>query len=318
MDQSRIDVLLQKNKEEKTYSLTFFPPKNPEEEMQLDETIQKIRLLNISPLFVSVTCGHEADADEHTATTVLKIKETTGWTVMPHVTCVTSHHLNGDYPFGLKGQKEIFTILERYERMNIKNIFALRGDLPKCSDKNSFKEFLSDIFSRNRSFKSSTGLIKFIHKNFPDFAIGAACYPDKHKDADNAKFDRLYTRTKITAGADFLMTQMCFSNVNIFGLESSLFKSLDKRVPILPGVLPIVNWDKTRDKAESYSVKIPDGLRAAMEKANGEKTAEMEIGLQYALRSCHNLIANGVKHIHFFTLNRHEVVARIVQEIYSK
>lgn len=271
------------------FSFEFFPPKSPEGEINLYETIKNLRRLD--PAFVSVTYGAGGSTREKTVDLVIRIKHELGIEPMAHLTCVNS------------SEKEINSILSRLRDQGIENILALRGDIPQ-----------QDGLDRgHEAFHHSNELIMHIVKNY-DFCIGAAAFPEGHKESRSLQEDTKCMMLKAEAGADFFITQLFFDNRYYFELIERTQK-IGLSMPIIPGIMPITSVDQIERFTSLCGATIPVDLKNRLESASDNPAAVMDIGIRYATDQCRELLKRGVPGIHFYTLNRSPATIAILREL---
>lgn len=271
-------------------SFEFFPPKTPEGEKQLFETIRDLKPLN--PTFVSVTYGAGGSTRDRTRNVVKRIHEEIGLNVMAHLTCIAHT------------REELIEILEDYRKIGIDNILALRGDVPR--DRPDFRP-------PEGACKYASELVKLIRENFGDhFSIGVASYPEGHPESPNMEWEVKYFKEKVNSGADFSITQMFFENRYYYEFID-LCERAGIEIPIIPGIMPITNFKQIKKFASMCGATIPQSLIERMEPVEDKPEEVAKIGVEFAIRQCEDLILNGVPGLHFYTLNR----SRATLEIYS-
>ncbi len=271
-------------------SFEFFPPKTPEGERQLFETIDELKKLK--PTFVSVTYGAGGSTRDRTREIVRKIHEEEGLTVMAHLTCIAHT------------RKELLDILQDYKEMGIENILALRGDVPR--DKPDFRP-------PQGVCKYAKELVELIRDNFGDyFSIGVASYPEGHPESPNMEWEIRFFKEKVLAGADFSITQMFFDNRYYYNFVERCTKA-GINIPIIPGIMPITNFKQIKKFASMCGATIPQSLIDRMEPVEDKPEEVARIGIEFATKQCEDLIRNGVPGLHFYTLNR----SRATLEIYK-
>jgi methylenetetrahydrofolate reductase (NADPH) len=273
----RIDEILATSRP--VFSFEFFPPRTPEGVEALFETIATLKPLE--PSFVSVTYGAGGATRDGTVEIATTIKRHHGLEAMTHLSCV------GETTKGL------VEILDRLRAGGIENVLALRGDPPRGQTQ----------FARPKGgLESAAELAAFISERY-EFALGGACFPEVHPEAESPEADLAYLKTKVTSGASFLITQLFFDNRVYFEFgEAAQATGID--VPIIPGVIPITSYAQIVRFCELCAASIPSPLAEAMEALNGDPRAEAELGIAYAARQCDELLARGAPGIHFYTLNR--------------
>jgi methylenetetrahydrofolate reductase (NADPH) len=273
----RIDEILATNRP--VFSFEFFPPRTPDGVEALFDTIATLKPL--APSFVSVTYGAGGATRDGTVELATTIKREHGLEAMAHLSCV------GETTAGL------VEILDRLGAGGIENVLALRGDPPRGQPH----------FKRPKGgLESAAELAAFISERY-EFALGGACFPEVHPEAETPEADLAYLRTKVTSGASFLITQLFFDNRVYFEfIEAARATGID--VPIIPGVIPITSYAQIVRFCELCAASIPTPLAQAMEALSGDPHAEAELGIAYAARQCEELLAGGAPGIHFYTLNR--------------
>lgn len=275
---------------EKSISFEFFPPKTEQGEKTLFESIEKLSVFN--PAYVSVTYGAGGSTRDKTIKIVEQIKKNTPHTVMAHLTCIGS------------GKEEIADILKYYNNIGVENILALRGDPPMGA---------TEMPQIEEGFDYARDLIAFL-KNSYDFSIGAAVYPEGHRESPSLEEDMRYTKEKVNAGADFLITQMFFDNKFFyFFLERS--EKLGINVPIIPGIMPITNLKRVRQLSLMCNASIPSDLNELIYKYENSPEDSRKAGIEFTTRQCQNLWENGVKYFHFYTLNQWEPSSEIISQL---
>ena len=278
----RIDKLLD---DDIGISFEFFPPKNDKDRDILLNTAKNLKSYN--PRFVSVTYGAGGSTISYTKETVLRLKDELFMNVMAHLTCVTHT------------KDELLNILDFYEKNNVDNILALRGDIPKNGS--------------NIGCSHGSDLVRLIKTHFDDkFCIGVACYPEGHPESPNMRWEIKYFKQKVDLGADFAITQMFFDNKYYYEFLE-LCQKANIKIPILPGIMPITNFKQISKFASMCGATIPSMITDALENLNEEDVYKK--GIEFAINQCSELLSNGVKHIHFYTLNKSKAVLEILKAI---
>jgi methylenetetrahydrofolate reductase (NADPH) len=273
----RIDDILASRRP--TFSVEFFPPKTEEATAQLFETARALR--ELEPDFVSVTYGAGGSTREGTVEITSALKRELGLEVMAHLSCV------GETTEGLS------ETLDRIAAEGIENVFALRGDPPRGQD---------DFVQPEGGLASAAELTGFIGENY-EFTVGGACFPEVHPEAPDLETDLDYLKTKVEAGARFLITQLFFDNQVYFDfVAAARRKGID--VPIIAGVIPVASFAQTRRICDLCDATIPARLESAFHAAGGDPEREFELGIAFAAQQCSELLIAGVPGIHFYALNR--------------
>lgn len=273
----RIDAILAAKRP--VFSVEFFPPKSEEATAQLFETARALRELELD--FVSVTYGAGGSTREGTVEITRALKDELGFETMAHLSCV------GETSEGLAAT------LDRIAAAGIENVFALRGDPPRGQ---------SDFVQPEGGLGSAAELAAFIAAGW-DFTIGGACFPEVHPEAPDLATDLAYLRSKVEAGAAFLITQLFFDNQVYFDFVAAA-REAGVEVPILAGVIPVTGFAQTKRICELCDATIPPRLEDAFRAAEGDEAAEFELGVAYAAQQCAELLIAGAPGIHFYALNR--------------
>lgn len=263
-------------------SFEHFPPKTPEAENALLDTVKRLRAFE--PAYVSVTYGAGGSTREGTRRVVKRILDETDLTVMPHLTCVGST------------KDDIRATLEDYRDIGVENILALRGDLP---------EGMTEIRPESGGFRYACDLVAFT-RAMGCFSVGVAVYPEGHLQAASLDEDIHYTKLKVDAGADFCITQMFFENHHLYGfMDRAARAGID--VPIICGMMPIAQFEKIKRFAIMCGATIPARLEERMARADGDQAEMMKIGMDWVTAQVADLMRNGVRLFHIYTLNRYDV-----------
>jgi methylenetetrahydrofolate reductase (NADPH) len=262
-----------------TFSVEFFPPKTDEATERLFATARSLAELEID--FASVTYGAGGSTREGTVEITRALAEDVGLETMAHLSCV------GETREGLAAT------LDRIGEAGIENVFALRGDPPRGEP---------DFVQPQGGLGNAAELAAFIDEGW-DFAIGGACVPEVHPEAPDLDTDLAYLKTKVDAGATFLITQLFFDNQVYFDFVAAA-REKGIAVPILAGVIPVAGFAQTKRICELCDASIPPRLEAAFAAAGGDPEAEFELGVAYAAQQCAVLLIAGAPGIHFYALNR--------------
>ncbi len=262
-------------------SFEFFPPKSLEASFRLWDCVNTLAPLD--PKFVSVTYGAGGTTRKLTHEAVTTIHRTSGLNVAAHLTCVDAT------------KAETLEIAAGYAASGVTDIVALRGDAPKGAAK---------FAVHPDGFGSSVDLIAALAET-GDFNIRVGAYPEKHPDAVNQAADITFLKRKLDAGATSAITQFFFEAETFFRFRDACAKAgID--APIIPGILPIENWNGARKFAESCGTSIPQVVSDAFTNATRDGTTDL-LATALATELCDDLIQGGVDHLHFYTLNRPEL-----------
>jgi methylenetetrahydrofolate reductase (NADPH) len=261
-------------------SIEFFPPKDDSGVEALRQTAAALR--QIAPDFVSVTYGAGGSTRERTAQVSAMLREDFAFTVMPHLTAV--HHT----------REEIAAIADIHYAHGIRNIMALRGDVPKdLTAAAAFKDGLchgSDVVA----------LLRSLHA---DVCLGVAGYPEKHPEAPSLDADLANLRCKVDAGASFITTQLFFDN-EVFHRFVDRCRGFGITVPIVPGIMPVLSLKQIKRITGLCGASLPAKLLKRIEAAGEEPEVIGAIGIDWALTQIRDLLGHGAPGYHLYILNR--------------
>ena len=276
--------------QKRTFSFEFFPPRD--EISALDFGINIGQLMNLEPSFVTVTYGAGGSTQERTYAIVDYLQNKIGLTCMAHYTCVNA------------SKEKIREDIDYLSKIGIENLMLLRGDPPQGMNK---------ILDNVDGFNHASDLISFV-KKLGKFCIGGATYPEKHLEAKDIEEDLHYLKIKLNAGADFLVTQLFFINDLYFDFIK-LTKKHGINCRIIPGIIPITNFKQIKKFVSLTGATIPEEIISQIEpyQDNPEKT--YQIGLDFAIKQCRDLLNRGAPGIHFYTLNKSRAAVEIFESI---
>ena len=277
-----------------TFSFEFFPPKTTAAAESLFRTIAELEVYK--PSFVSVTYGAGGSTRNLTHDLVLRIKKETQLVPVPHLTCVCH------------SEQEILEILERYAAEGISNILALGGDPPVDR---------GDYDRSGDAFRYASELVAFAREiQHPDdrgFGIGVAGFPEGHPGTPNRVLEMEHLRTKVDAGADYICTQLFFDNHDFLDFRDRC-ELVGIDVPIIAGIMPVTSLKGMKRMAElALGARYPAKLIRALNRCGSDPDAVRRVGIHYATEQCAQLIDEGVRGIHFYTLNQ----GAATREIYA-
>lgn len=269
-----------------TISFEVFPPNKIYTLEKVYEVIDELSLLK--PDFMSVTYGAGGSTRRNTVDIASKIKNINNIEALAHLTCIGAT------------KKEIDEILKDLNKNNIKNIMALRGDIPQeCENKIG-------------EFSHANDLIKYI-KEYGDFSIGGAFYPEGHQET-NDLLDLFNLKTKVDSGTDFLISQIFFENEKFYEFKEKLGK-LNIKTPLIAGVMPITNGKQIRRITSMCGCSIPEKLKKILDRYEDNPIAMREAGIAYAMEQIIELISDDIAGIHIYTMNRVEASKKIMENI---
>jgi methylenetetrahydrofolate reductase (NADPH) len=274
-----IDALNQSLSEVKgiDVSFEFFPPKTESMEQTLWKSVE--RLAPLKPSYMSVTYGANSGERDRTHDVVKRIQAETGIQAVPHLTCVDAT------------REELIEIAKDYWQSGIRKIVALRGDLPEGVEKP--QSYASDLVA--------------LLKDVADFEIAVAAYPEKHPEAPNSQFDLLNLKRKAEAGATEAISQFFF-DAEIFLRFRDRAAAAGIDLDIVPGILPVTNYQTLQRFAGFTNVHVPQWLHKMYEGLDkDDQTTRNLMGANIAMDMVKVLAKEGVRKFHFYTLNRSEL-----------
>src|SRR5579859_6744840 len=274
-------------------SFEFFPPKTDEgDRALLEKTIPA--LLQLKPDFCSVTYGAGGSTRDKTLMIVDRIQREHGLTAMLHLTCVNAT------------QEQIGEVVQQARDLGIKNILALRGDPVAGTN--------AEFTATEGGFEFSYQLVTYL-RELGGFSIGTAGFPEGHIACQDGKYvDWQRLKNKIDCGADFVITQLFFDNTDFFEFRDYLTR-LGVRIPIVPGIIPIMSTNQIKRFTKLCGAKLPTSLLDSLEKVGDDDAAATEFGIEYATRQCAELLRNGVPGLHMYTLNKSASTVQIIKNL---
>lgn len=264
-------------------SCELFPPKAGTELQNALNIVSEIA--EVGPHFMSVTYGAGGTSVGQTVA-IARAIESSGRPALAHLTCIDADEVKID------------GVLTQMRAAGVQNVLALRGDA---------------VNGNSGAFAHASDLMGKI-KASGDFCIGGACYPEGHPEAGSLDRDIANTRRKIDNGCDFLVTQMVFDNNIIYNYMYRLLRhGID--VPVVAGIMPVTNARQINRICELSGTKLPPNYRAIVEKFSDDPEALKQAGIAYATGQIVDLIANGLKNIHVYTMNRPEIIGGIMKNL---
>ena len=270
-------------KKKVVFSFEIFPPKPQYPIETVYDTLEALG--DLSPDFISVTYGAGGSVRENrTCELSCMMKHKLKIEPMAHLTCIGARKAGID------------AILADLQAGGIQNILALRGDIPEGGAPES-------------DFTYAADLIRYI-KETTDFDVAAACYPEKHTECESLEKDIEHLKQKVDCGVGHLISQLFFHNEHFYDFCDKI-EAKGITVPVTAGIMPITNQRQMERMASMCGAQIPEKYRLMMEKYGGDQAAIREAGIIYALEQIVDLIANGVRGIHIYTMNNPLVARKI-------
>lgn len=269
-----------------TLSFEVFPPKTADNYASVETAVEEIA--SLKPAFMSVTYGAGGGTSAFTTSIAANIQKKHDVTALAHLTCVSST------------KQKVQEQVEMFKAEGIENILALRGDIPKDGkveqDYKYASELIYDVKSRG------------------DFCIGGACYPEGHVESKNITDDIKHLKEKVDAGLDFMTTQMFFDNHILY---TFLYKIREAgiKIPVVAGIMPVTRANQIERIIGMSGTYLPQRFKAIVDKFGDNPDAMLQAGVAYTTEQIIDLLANGVNHIHVYTMNRPEVAQQIQKSL---
>lgn len=277
-----------------SYSFEFFPPKDDAGEEVLWRTIAELEPLQ--PTFVSVTYGAGGTSQERTVRVTERIASESRIKAVGHLTLVG------------QSRDEIADVLRQYAAAGITHVLALRGD-PKGGPRAPWEPHPGGM-------DHAIELVELAHE-IGGFTVGIAAFPEGHPDADDLDHDARVLVSKIEAGAEFAITQLFFRASDYFGLVERV-RALGCEAPIVPGIMPILNFPQVARMAELSGAAMPQEVLDVIEPVSEDPAAVRAKGIELATQLCRDLLAGGAPGLHFITLNRSKATREIFEQLRSE
>lgn len=271
-----------------TRSLSFevFPPKTDDLYDVVKTATEEIAALK--PSFMSVTYGAGGGTSKYTLDIAENIKKRYGVPSIAHLTCVSST------------KQTVAERIRDFKRAGIENVLALRGDIPKDMQRKAQSEW---------DYKHAVELVREL-KEQGDFCVGGACYPEVHPESENQRDDIKRLKEKVDAGCDFLTTQMFFDNDLLYNFLYKI-REAGITVPVIAGVMPITNAVQIKRAKELSGSFMPRRFTTLVDKFGADNEAMKQAGIAYATDQIIDLYANGVNHVHVYSMNKPDVAQKI-------
>lgn len=271
-----------------TLSFEVFPPKKDTDFAQVEAAATQIAALN--PSYMSVTYGAGGSTKGLTIRLAEEIQKKYDVATIAHLTCVCA------------GKDSIRQALSDMKAAGIENILALRGDIPR--------DYEGEVFT---DFAHASELAELI-KACGDFCVGGACYPEVHPDSADRNADIEGLKRKVEAGCEYLTTQMFFDN-NIFFNFMYRLREAGITVPIIPGIMPITRRGQVKNAVKLSGCNVPERFKNIVDRFGDSEEAMKQAGIAYATDQIIDLMANGVKNIHVYSMNKPEIAEGIQRNL---
>jgi methylenetetrahydrofolate reductase (NADPH) len=277
-----------------TVSFEFFPPKTEAGFQALFQTVEDLK--PVRPSYVSVTYGAGGSTRAKTVELVERIQREAGIRSMAHLTCV-GHTA-----------AELGQITDELWAAGIRNILALRGDPPQGQ---------STFTPTEGGFANADALVDFIRRRRAGFCVGVAGYPEGHPQCLNRTRDLEHLKRKVDNGGCFVVTQLFFDNADFYRFRDEA-RAMGIKVPIIAGIMPILNVSQIKRFVSMCGAKIPQPLLVRLESLEHDAEAVHAAGVEYATRQCQDLLDNAADGLHFYTLNKSKATVQICKSLNAR
>jgi len=268
-------------------SFEVFPPKTDTDIAQIYNALGGLAALN--PDFISVTYGAGGGGNSSkTVEIATAIQNDYNICSLAHLTCIGAD------------RGSIQQLISQMKDKGIKNVLALRGDIPEGYTMGEYFRYAEDLI---RELKAAEG-----------FCIGAACYPEGHIECDSLDFDTECLRRKQEAGADFLVTQLFFDNDYFYRFLDRV-RSGGVNIPILPGVMPILSQKQISRMIFTCGVSLPSGIIKLLHKYEKQPEDLRRAGIEYMAKQAEDLLAGGADGVHLYTMNKQNIAAHCMDRL---
>ena len=261
-------------------SIEIFPPKTTDGDDALRQTLAD--LAPYRPAFISCTYGAGGSTSKRTVEWCQEIQQRHQLTSTAHFTCVGST------------REQLLEWLQFASDSGVTNIMALRGDPP--AGETNFRAVDGGLQHANE-------LVTLIRSHHPQLGIGVAGYPEKHPEASSFESDLQNLQRKVDSGADAVFTQLFYENAHFWQFCDEC-RRRGISVPIVPGIMPITEFARIKRITAMCGAYIPPSLAERLEAVQDDKQAQFDIGVDFAIAQCRELIDKGVPGIHFYALNK--------------
>ncbi len=271
-------------------SLEIFPPRPNYPLDSIFVTVEALKKLD--PGFISVTYGAAGSTKDRTVEIAARIKRVYGIEAVAHLTCV-SHR-----------RAELESIMDSLMEEGIKNIMALRGDLPEGDP---------DFKLENCEYRYASEMIREARQR-ADFGILAAAYPEGHPECRRLNEDLFYLREKVESGVDVLITQFFFDNRKFYDfLDKACQAGIN--CPIVPGIMPVLNANQIKRMLILSGASLPGRLVKILDLYSDDPAGMERAGIEFASRQLEELLENQVPGIHLYTMNKAAQITEIAKNV---
>ncbi|MDR0395118.1 MAG: methylenetetrahydrofolate reductase [Tannerella sp.] len=302
------------------FSFEILPPLKGNSIKRIYHIIDK--LMEFEPKYINITSHHSEYIDKTGPDGLIQrvnirrrpgsvaiasaIQNKYGITAVPHIICK-----------GFTKEETEYALID-LNFLGVHDLLLLRGDeknMPGNIDRSLYHHYATDLQKQVNDFNKGVALdgSSFEGIDTP-FSYGVACYPEKHEEAPNMESDIFYAKKKVENGADYLVTQMFFDNSKYYAFVDRM-RAEGVTVPIIPGIKPVVFMNQLTVLPKIFRSEIPETFAHELRKCKTDDEAK-EVGIEWCIGQCKDLISHRVPSIHFYTLMATDSVGRVAKEIY--
>lgn len=267
-------------------SFEFFPPKTQNAKLKFQKTTQE--LASLEPDFFSVTYGAAGSTQDGTLETALETTNITSVETAPHLSCIVAT------------KTQLTDTIQKYQSQGIKRIIVLRGDMPSGTLNTGDVAYACDLVHLIREVSGD------------HFHITVAAYPEIHPEAEDAFKDLTYLKAKVDAGANCAITQFFYNADAYFDLMDRCIQH-NIQIPIIPGIMPIVNFQKLQQFSKNCGAEIPRWIIKRMEAYSNDQISLANFAIELVYKLCERLLNNNAPGLHFYTLNQADKCLKICE-----
>jgi methylenetetrahydrofolate reductase (NADPH) len=271
-------------------SIELFPPKTTKGESSLFDHVEK--LMAFSPQFITCTYGAGGSTQSKTLEIINQVKQKFGVPVASHLTVVGST------------VDELRNYLQTAREQAVDFIVALRGDPPAGE---------TEFQVTSGGLQYANELVDLIRAEFPEFGVLVAGYPEKHREAPSMEFDLENLKRKVDAGADAIVTQLFYDNVDFFRFRDQC-EAAGIGVPVIPGLLPVTSLGQIQRIASLCGARLPESFVSRLAE-NDSTEWQFQVGVEQAIEQTGELLSAGIAGMHFYVLNRSDATAKILEAV---
>ena len=272
-------------------SFELFPPKTAEGEAALFKHVR--RLVKFRPSYITCTYGAGGSTQDKTLEIVSRVHREFQMPVATHLTCVA------------RTCDQLRKYVVQAHAQGVENVVALRGDPPQGE---------TAFCAVAGGFQYANELVAMIRGSFPKMGIAVGGYPEKHQEAPSIEADLANLKRKVDAGADVVITQLFYNNVDFFRFRDRCAE-LGIRAPIVPGLLPVTNFAQIQRITSLCGAKLPGDFIEQLTSAGDDADTQFRAGIEFATRQTEDLLRAGVPGIHFYVLNKSEATSQVLSGV---